>query len=368
MGGIGGETSKKDAILEHLREQIVTGELAPGTQLPTRRELVKRYAVSVETVQRALDRLAQDEFIESNGRRGTYVCENPPHLSRYALVFRHDPHREKEVWTRFWTALSQEAARLRTSRQRDISVFTGVDGHVDSPDFAALMREVSSSRLAGLVFCDGIFGLEKSGLLESELPKVSLGEVPARNCATVQIDHRSFGRRAVEFLAAQGCTKLAVICHCPLQNSWNPVFEEISLAATQHKLRIEPFWAQVCSVLLHESARGIAHLLMQCRETPDAIIVTDDNLVEATTLGLLDAGITPGRDLPVVAHTNFPYPVTAHGQVTRLGFDVEEMLLGCLHSIDERRRGATTAHDILCQARFSHEIASSHASQSFLSW
>ncbi len=363
-----GETSKKDAILEHLRDQIVRGQLAPGTQLPTRRELVKRYAVSVETVQRALDRLTQDQFVESNGRRGTYVCEHPPHLSRYALVFRHDPHREQEVWTRFWTALSQEAVRLRQSRERDITIFTGVNGHIDSPDFNALMREVSSERLAGIIFTDGVYGLEKSGLLESDIPKVSFGAISASNCTAIQVDHRSFGRRAVEHLAALGRKDVAVISHCPLHNSWNPVYEEIVAAAREHGLRVETHWSQVCSVLLKDSARGIANLLMHSRDTPDSLIVTDDNLIESSILGLIDAGVRAGEDVAVVAHTNFPYPVQVPGQITRLGFDVTDILAQSLASIDARRRHEAAPQEILSVARFSHELGPTFVAPAYITW
>ncbi len=352
-----GEVPKKEALLEHLRAQIVGGTWGARSQLPTRRELVKHYNVSLETVQRALDCLTSDGWIESDGRRGTFVRENPPHLSRYALIFRHHPEHDEETWTRFYTAMSQEAARLRQSHQKDVVVFTGVDGHVDSPDFVQLMREVNAQRFAGLFFVDGIYGLENSGLLELEgVPKVSIGQIPARDCVPMRLDSHQFAARAVESLARRGRTKLALICHCPLDAPWNPIYAHIAEQARAHGMRIEAHWSQVCSVLLSDSARGAANLLMHCRETPDALIITDDNLVEPATLGLLDAEVQLGVDLDVVAHANFPYPTQGHGALARLGFDVREIMERALASIDARRQGDFSLTEMHCVPRFSEEI------------
>src|SRR4051812_28428381 len=87
-----GESSfKNQSIVSHIRQQIVEGELAPGVQLPTRNELERGYGVSRDTVQRALDQLVEEEFVYTNGRRGTYVSAHPPHLSHYALIFESHP-------------------------------------------------------------------------------------------------------------------------------------------------------------------------------------------------------------------------------------------------------------------------------------
>ena len=42
-------------------------------------------------------------------------------------------------------------------------------------------------------------------------------------------------------------------------------------------------------------------------DRPDALVITDDNLVPAATAGVLAAGRRVPADLEVVAHANFPH-------------------------------------------------------------
>jgi integrase len=61
-------------IAADLREQIATGQLRPGDQLPTLVELAAAHSVSVGTAHRAIDLLHQEGLIEvSRGRRATVL-------------------------------------------------------------------------------------------------------------------------------------------------------------------------------------------------------------------------------------------------------------------------------------------------------
>src|SRR5947207_12682088 len=80
------DATKHRMIGETLRGEIVAGRFPPGARLPTRRQLTERFAAGPMSVQRALDRLARDGFVVAEGRRGTFVSPQPPHLNHYALV------------------------------------------------------------------------------------------------------------------------------------------------------------------------------------------------------------------------------------------------------------------------------------------
>lgn len=61
-----------EVIATELRDQIASGQLHPGDQLPTTVDLAARHAVSVGTAHRALDLLRQQGLVEvSRGRRAT---------------------------------------------------------------------------------------------------------------------------------------------------------------------------------------------------------------------------------------------------------------------------------------------------------
>ena len=66
---------------EQLRTQIAaraaSGELPPGTRLPTVRALAAELGLAVNTVAKSYRVLEQDGVIETHGRQGTFVASAP---------------------------------------------------------------------------------------------------------------------------------------------------------------------------------------------------------------------------------------------------------------------------------------------------
>lgn len=60
-----------------ISRMVATGELAPGAQLPTIRQLAGDLDVAPNTVARAYRELESDGFLRSRGRRGTAVAPAP---------------------------------------------------------------------------------------------------------------------------------------------------------------------------------------------------------------------------------------------------------------------------------------------------
>lgn len=65
-------------IVRDLREEIEHGELAPGAQIPTETELMKKYDVSRNTVRKAVNVLASAGLLDTVSTRGTFVRERRP--------------------------------------------------------------------------------------------------------------------------------------------------------------------------------------------------------------------------------------------------------------------------------------------------
>ncbi len=57
-----------------LLDQILSGHLPPGSQLPTEGEYARQFGVSLAPIRQALGELAQQGYIERRTRRGTFVC------------------------------------------------------------------------------------------------------------------------------------------------------------------------------------------------------------------------------------------------------------------------------------------------------
>ncbi len=86
--------SKFERAREVLRQKILSGEYAPGTQLPTERELPKLLKVGNQTIRRALSELAQEGLVYRRRGKGTFVSDvpRPHHVSgrpaRIALLWK----------------------------------------------------------------------------------------------------------------------------------------------------------------------------------------------------------------------------------------------------------------------------------------
>jgi len=59
-----------------LKEEIASGELKPGSRLPSNVDLSKEHDLALATVQKALDRL-RDEGLVVTSPMGTFVSEKP---------------------------------------------------------------------------------------------------------------------------------------------------------------------------------------------------------------------------------------------------------------------------------------------------
>jgi GntR family transcriptional regulator len=64
-------------IADDLEEQIKSGDLPGGSQLPTEKNLLEAYGASRNTVRQAIDRLAGKGLIETRAGKGTFVIQKP---------------------------------------------------------------------------------------------------------------------------------------------------------------------------------------------------------------------------------------------------------------------------------------------------
>lgn len=63
-------------VAERIRQSIITGEYAPGEQIPSVRQLALEAAVNPNTIQHAFSELEDQGMIESRGTTGRFVTED----------------------------------------------------------------------------------------------------------------------------------------------------------------------------------------------------------------------------------------------------------------------------------------------------
>ncbi|WP_033220106.1 GntR family transcriptional regulator [Kitasatospora phosalacinea] len=71
-----------ERISTDLRQQIASGELAPGEKLPAESQLAKHYDVSVPTVRQGVGVLQAEGLVEKQHGRGTFVRRQPKKVTR----------------------------------------------------------------------------------------------------------------------------------------------------------------------------------------------------------------------------------------------------------------------------------------------
>jgi GntR family transcriptional regulator len=107
---------KWQQIADDLGNQIKTGLLAPGAQLPTEIELMESRGASRNTVRSALQKLTAKGLILSRGNQGTFVAEE---INPFVTTIRRDPRAgldEDVVYQ------NQVTAELREPTVRDLKV------------------------------------------------------------------------------------------------------------------------------------------------------------------------------------------------------------------------------------------------------
>lgn len=329
--------SKK--IADDLRRLCLRGDLKPGMRVPLRNELIRKYEASATTVQRAIDLLVADGLLEVRGPAGTFVADQPPHLTDVALVF---PARQGSPgWLYFYDSLAASAALWQGDQSRRIRVYCCPVDTAVAGDLERLRDDMQNMRLAGVIHSTTV---PHQDLVEwrqkFDTPFVVLvpGHLQPNAQPAVVVSYDSFFSRAIEFLAQQGRRRLAMVLHPGLYVRMEQ--EHIDREAARCGIEIRPMWRQLVGVGAPVCARSVTHLLFggAPADRPDGLIVADDNMVRHALLGLQDAGARPGTDLDVVVHANFSSasPVVGVG-ITRLGFDARAILDAGVRLIDTWR-------------------------------
>jgi len=359
-------TAKQDKVVESLRRDIVQGRITPGRQFPSQPQLAKRFQVSLATIGLAVNRLAREGHVQTRHRRGTFVSDKPPHLNNYALVFWNDPSSRfaPTQWSRYYTALTNEAIALQQREGRRILIFHGIDQHADSEDRQRLLSYIESHRLAGIIFANSPDDLEDTSILQQPgIPRVALMSSPCYPGvpAVAYSDH--WMERAFDYLLEQGRQRIAILMH-GTDSSTDSVVDRVTAA---RGMTIPPHWRQIMPVVFSLATRNCVRLLMYSTglQRPDGLVIADDNFVEDAQAALVAAGVRVPDDVAVVAHCNFPWPPANVLPVKRLGYDIRETLRTCIHLIDRQRRGEEVPQLNQIPALFEEELGAAAKTSAF---
>lgn len=307
---------REDLVRTTLLTRIMKGQMKSGDRLPVRRTVQRDFAASPVTVERAFASLVHDGFLETRGRGGTFVTRHPPHLFQFGLVFATHQN------TRFSTVLRHQAEVIGHEQPHRFTVYAGMDGHMDEPDCQRFVRDLRNGCLAG-VFCghEVAVGFMKGLCTSSPIPIAAITEGPSAKYR-INLDRNEWLTKALGELRKAGRRRIAVLM-IPGGTPDLPEVERLTRAIRDAGMETAPAWIQAVATAYPHWAHHALSAMLQGKPSsrPDALIITDDHLVEPATQSLQRLGIHGVKSLSVIAHCNYPELPAAVVPVTWIGFD-----------------------------------------------
>jgi DNA-binding LacI/PurR family transcriptional regulator len=192
-------------LAERLRAQMRSGELTPGSRLPTVSEMQALHNVSLTTVDRAYSMLAKEGLIVGKRGSGTFVAHPPERLKSAVLgVYFHLGIDQHPFYSRIWRGIREVAERAN----RDLLLL-----HDQAP--------ASWEKVDGLLLCE-----DKSGTVRWQtpflMPRVSLLN-PLPETSTVEIADADGLKQAVEHLVELGHRRIAMLSFARPDNTYLPL-------------------------------------------------------------------------------------------------------------------------------------------------
>jgi GntR family transcriptional repressor for pyruvate dehydrogenase complex len=110
-------------IVDQIQQQILSGALKPGDQIPAERDLAERFGVSRTAVREAIKSLTEKGLIEVYVGRGTFVTNLSPNrvIESMTLLLRNEPHN---------VASLQEAREMLEVPTARLAALRRTDAHV----------------------------------------------------------------------------------------------------------------------------------------------------------------------------------------------------------------------------------------------
>jgi hypothetical protein len=340
---------KADRIVQVLRGEILSGQRAPGAKLPTYDAFTEQFGVTRPTIARGVRALRSEGLVTVDGTRGVFVAKTLPHHSRYLWVTSERPGTSE--WSSVSAAILGLIERGETGIPGEVIPLVGVDGRANNPAYQTLCAAVAHGSVAGLLLASSAMTRLLPVLETPGLPRVAIS-APLPHASLLELDMAAFFARAATRLVKKG-RRLAVLS----PSAAHLEQAEAALRARGESKRpslvhVAPVGCEPFTELLFDPSRA---------ERPDAVLLTDDALVEPFLVGLARARLRPGRDVYVLAHGTWPCPVGARRgvegieNVERLGFDAREILGGAKACLDAQRAGAPCAGRVV-PPRFANEL------------
>jgi DNA-binding LacI/PurR family transcriptional regulator len=336
----GRDPVKREEITNYIRDRVVGGKWMPGQLIPSRAELGRRFQTTPVTVQRAVNPLIEDGFLCAEGPRGTFVSQTPPHLTRFALVFPHDPLNPSEE-NAFLRTLAEVGASLGSDSGLDIVPFYKLYGDLRCEEYLELVREVNAGKLAGIIFATNPFLLENTPVLDRPgIPRVAfMDSAVYPQVKTIAFHREELQAKALRYIAECGKRRPCVVLP-------DGGYREDLMGMTRAMgLEMRPEWVQIVDQGKPRRCENLARLLFSSNSKvrPDSIFIGDDNTIPYLIRGAKDALGDELASVTFAAHSNFPSEARYEVPVKLFGYNIPALLQQAIDMVLRQRQGVEVA-------------------------
>ena len=328
--------------------RAIMRETGPEGRLPTISKLCGMLQISLGTLDRVLERLEREGLVSRQRGRGLFVTSA---ISRktVALVFGRG---YSKGFPPFWLQLESKCREHVTAAGDRFRFY--VDRWSDSsetPSHNELDSALHAHEIDGLIV-GAPNTLEQMVWLQSQkLPIVALtntGETPCR----VTLNYDLMIQYAVETMVAKG-TRHALIL-APIGVASAPLEAQlrergIAFTAAEYNTISDSTGPMQESPTVEEHGYRAMRDLLARRLKADTLVSLDDMMTRGALMAIAQAGLTIGKDLTVITHSNRNTPTLApySRDLILIEFDPDQFAVTAVDMLERLMMGRTPPHPIM---------------------
>lgn len=325
-------------ITQAIEQEIASGVLPPGGQLPTEAQLMERFAVSRITVRRALQGLTQDGTLVARQGSGTFV--NPSLMaSVHPILFVHAT--ESDISYPYTALILEGARRIADAPPRALRIQLAAMPPIQqqAPGDTTIEEQVEFGRCRGVISLARLHPAAMQRLTERGIPVAMIGGrhfiTPPEGVVVVSVNVSDIFESALRYLMKAGRQRIAILRGDTPDSSIAERY--LNKLTARLKISIPPGQWEVASGWgANAGARAMERLLDRCPDI-DGVIAADDLMALGALHTLWGRGLKVPEQVALIGIGN------QLGEHSHCGISTVDIQL--------RQQGELAAHSILQRLR-----------------
>lgn len=333
-------------ISNYLREEIMRGNLASGSRLPSIRELAKQWGTQNANIHAALSPLVKEGLLIRKHGVGTIVNQPEREFKTLAIYVNHNL---LKPMTQFYRLLLENVQKELVERGIEARII------IETPDksgFAILRDLAESRRIQGVV----VFAFHRSilpGLNKLPVPFSCMTSRKIKN--RVQTNNKYFIEKIIEATKQSGGRKLGIISSWMMADEpvrsgekdimlfYNKLFSALENAGIENR----PEWNGIArkgnKLLMNSEYDKFAFEAFQkvwsAKEKPDCIFVYTDDLTTGTILSAACSNVKVPEEVNLIFHHHYDSKIFCPLPCCYIQDNLRDMAKGLIDLVEDQFHG-----------------------------